>query len=67
MKTKRSVMEFREVPNRAVFRVLKEKGFDKPREGVYVKVGNSHSRAYSASKEIILGLYDVVRVIHFPK
>lgn len=63
----RTVMEFREVPNRAVFRILKEKGHEDAREGVFVKIGNSHSRAYSASKEIILGLYDVVRVIHFPK
>jgi hypothetical protein len=60
-------MEFKEVPNRAVFRILKENGHAKPRDGVFVKVGNSHSRAYSASKEIILGLSDVVRVIHFPK
>lgn len=59
----RTIMTYREVPNRGVFRIIKERGYDTPRDGVFVKIGNSHARAFSGTKEIIPALDDVVRII----
>lgn len=59
----RTIMTYREAPDRAVFRIVKERGFPSPREGVFVKIGNSHARAFSGTKEIIPSLDDVVKII----
>jgi hypothetical protein len=67
---------FRDLPAGTVFRVLKEKGRFKPGSlgkvpaspptGWFVKRRNTVAQAYSATREIILGLSDVVDVIAYP-
>ena len=60
MKSAKTVVTYREVPNGAAFRVLKEGSFP-PRPGVFVKVGNSH--AVKNGQDAIFALSDVVRII----
>lgn len=60
---RRSVLPFSKVPNNAVFRVLKERDRPVPEPGLWVKVANSRSRAYSNSRQIILALGDMCEVV----
>jgi hypothetical protein len=57
------ILPFARVPNNAVFRVLKEQGRPEPEKGLFIKVGNSRSYAFSKSKEIILALGDMCEVV----
>ena len=69
---------FRSIPNGTVFKVAKETSRVRkavpghpavvpvPPSGMFVKIGNSRSRAYSKAKEIVLALGDIVEVIAYP-
>ncbi len=57
------IVPFSKVPTNAVFRILKEQGRPVPEKGLFVKVSNSRSYAYSKSKEIILALGDMCEIV----
>lgn len=66
-KKQRTVMPYKDAPDGSIFRILKERDFPTPRDGVWVKVGNSHAREFSGKKEIIPALHDIVRIVLPPK
>lgn len=57
------IAPFSKVPTNAVFRILKEQGRPEPEKGLFVKVSNSRSYAYSKAKEIILALGDMCEIV----
>ena len=57
------IVPFAKVPTNAVFRILKEQGRTTVEKGLFVKVSNSRSYAYSKSKEIILALGDMCEIV----
>lgn len=67
MAKKMIVRPFGKLADRTVFRILKEQGRSKVEPGVWVKLGNSRSRAFSGTKQIILALGDMCEVIQFKK
>jgi len=58
-----NVMRFCEVPDNSMFVILRERGRDNHAAGRWIKVGNSHSRRYHGTEEIILSLDDVVSIV----